>query len=125
MTTEIITIYVSATVHNATELMRINHTNFIVVNRQNNVDELGLVVMSHIARKVLVKNPSPKRVNICATMSKPMISLAAKMSIVYKIRLLSRFGLSRALVVDHDSNTLGIVIMHNMVLRNVSEIEAE
>ena len=58
MTTEIITIYVSATVHNATELMRINHTNFIVVNRQNNADELVLVVMSHIARKVLVKNPS-------------------------------------------------------------------
>ena len=58
MTTEIITIYVSATVHNVTELMRINHTNFIVVNRQNNADELVLVVMSHIARKVLVKNPS-------------------------------------------------------------------
>ena len=58
-------------------------------------------------------------------MSKPMISLVAKMSFVYKIRLLSRFGLSRALVVDHDSNTLGIVIMHNMVLRNVSDIEAK
>ena len=54
-----------------------------------------------------------------------MISLAAKMSIVYKIRLLSGFGLSRALAVDHDSNTLGIIIMHNMVLRNVSDIEAE
>ena len=72
-----------------------------------------------------MKNPSPKRVNIYATMSKTMISLAAKMSIVYKIRLLSGFGLSRALAVDHDSNTLGIIIMHNMVSRDVSDIEAE
>ena len=125
MTTEIITIDVSATVHDATELMRTNHINFIVVNRHNNADELGLVVMSHIARKVLVKNPSPKRVNICATMSKPMISLAAKMSILYKTRLLYLFGRNHALVVNHDSNTLGIVIMHNMVLRNVSDIEAK
>ena len=54
-----------------------------------------------------------------------MIFLVAKMRFVYKIRLLFRFGLSRALVVDHDSNTLGIVIMHNMVLRNVSDVEAE
>ena len=58
MTTKIITIYFSATVHDATKLMRIDHTNFIVVNRQKNSDELVLVVMSHIARKVLVKNPS-------------------------------------------------------------------
>ena len=68
MTTEIITIDVSATVHDATELLGTYHTNFIVINRHNNADELGLVVMSHIARKVLVKNPSPKRVNIYATM---------------------------------------------------------
>ena len=105
--------------------MRTYHTNFIVLNRHKNPDELGLVVMSHIARKVLVKNPSPKRVIIYATMSKSMISLAAKISIVYKTCLLSRFSLSRALVVEHDSNTLGIVIMHNMVLRNVSDIETK
>ena len=125
MTTEIITIDVSATFHDATELLGTNHTNFIVINRHNNADELGLVVMSLIARKVLMKNPSPKRDNIYATMSKTMISLAAKMSIVYKIHLLSRFGLSRALAVDHDSDTPGIIIMHNMVLRDVSYSDAE
>ena len=51
MTTEIITIDVSATVHDATELMRTNHINFIVVNRHNNADELDLVVMSLYCQK--------------------------------------------------------------------------
>ena len=60
MTTEIITIYVSATVHNATELMRINHTNFIVVNRHNNADELDLVVMSLYCQKGFNEKPIAK-----------------------------------------------------------------
>jgi len=60
MSTEIITIDVSATVHDATELMRINHINFIVVNRHNNADELDLVVMSLYCQKGLNEKSIPK-----------------------------------------------------------------
>lgn len=60
MTTEIITIDVSATVHDATELMRTNHINFIVVNRHNNADELDLVVMSLYCQKGFNEKPIPK-----------------------------------------------------------------
>ena len=125
MTTEILSIDATATVHDATELMRQNHTSSVVINRRNASDELGLVVVSDIASKVLAKNLSPKRVNIYEIMSKPVLTLPAEMNIVYAVRLLSRFDVSRALVIDHDRNLLGIVTLRDMVLRNISEIEAE
>ena len=83
ITAEIITIDASATVHDATELMCTNHCSSIVVNWRNNADEFGVVVVSDIASKVLAKSLSPKRVKIYGIMSKSMISLAAKMNIVY------------------------------------------
>ncbi|NQV98272.1 MAG: CBS domain-containing protein [Rhodospirillales bacterium] len=125
MSPDVITIEATATVHDATELMRRNHTSSVVVNRRNPDDEYGLVVVSDIASNVLAKNLSPKRVNIYEIMSKPVISLPAEMNIVYAVRMLSRFGLSRGLVIDHDRNLLGIVTVRDMVLRNLGDIEGE
>lgn len=125
MTTEIIKLDATATVHDATELMREHHTSSIVVNRRNDTDEFGLVVVSDIASKVLAKNLAPKRVNIYEIMSKPVLTLPMEMNIVYAAKMLSRFELSRALVVDHDRNLLGIVTLRDIVLRNIRDIEAE
>jgi predicted transcriptional regulator len=125
MTTDIITINATATVHDATELMRVHKTSSIVVNRRDDADEFGLVVVSDIASKVLALNLSPKRVNVYEIMSKPLITVPAEMNIVFAMRLLSRFQLSRAVVIDHDRNPLGIVTVRDMVLRNIQEVEAE
>jgi len=125
MSTEIISIDATATVQEATQLMRKHNTSSIVVNRRNEADEFGLIVVSDIASKVLGQNLSPKRVNVYEVMSKPVISLSSEMNIVYAVRLLSRFKLSRAMVIDHDRNPLGIVTLRDMVLRNVRDIEAE
>ena len=47
------------------------------------------------------------------------------MNIVHGAHMLSRFKLSRALVIDHDRNPLGIVTLRDMVLRNIKEVEEE
>ena len=95
------------------------------VNRRNEADEFGLIVVSDIASKVLGQNLSPNRVHVYEAMSKPVISLSAEMNIVYAVRLLTRFKLSRALVIDHDRNPLGIVTLRHMVLRNIRDIETD
>lgn len=125
MSTNLITIDATATVHDASVLMRTHNTSSVVVNRRNDADEFGLVVVSDIASKVLAENLSPKRVNVYEVMSKPVISVPQEMNIVYAMRMLSRFKLSRALVIDHDRNPLGIVTLRDMVLRNITDIEAE
>ena len=125
MTTEIISIDATATVHDATALMREHHTSSIVVNRRDETDEFGLIVVSDIASKVLAENLSPKRVNVFEIMSKPVITLATEMNIVYAVRLLSRLKLGRALVIDHERNPLGIVTLRDMVLRDIRDVEEE
>ncbi len=125
MTTDIIMINATATVHDATELMRKHNTSSIVVDRRDETDEFGLIVVSDISSKVLAQNLSPKRVNIYEIMSKPVITVPEKMKIVLAMRLLSRFQLSRALVVGTNRKPLGIVTLRDLVLRNVQDIEAD
>lgn len=123
MTRGVITIQPTATVHDAVELMRANRTSSVVVERRTPADEYGLVVVSDIAAEVLGKNLSPKRVNVYEIMSKPVLTLPAEMNIVYAVRMLTRFKLSRALVIDHDRNALGLVTLRDMVLREVEKAE--
>ncbi len=49
-------------------------------------------------------------------MSKPVVTVPADMSIKYAVRLLVRFELSRALVVDAERKPVGIVTLRDMVL---------
>jgi predicted transcriptional regulator len=125
MSRDVLVIEPTATVHEAVQLMRAKGTSSVAVNRRDPADEFGLVVVADIAAEVLGKNLSTERVNVYEIMTKPVLTLAAEMNIVYAVRMLTRFKLSRALVIDHDRNPLGIVTLRDMVLREVEEVEAE
>lgn len=105
------------TVAKAIDLMRENNVSSLVVERRDERDEFGLLVVSDIARVVIAGNRAPSRVNVYEVMSKPVINLPAEMDIRYAVQLLVKFSLSRALVVDHDRRPVGIVTIRDMVLR--------
>ncbi len=105
------------TVREALQAMAKHKVSSLVIERRDKTDELGLVVVSDIAREVIAANKSPDRVNIYEIMSKPVLTLDEDMHIKFGIRLLHRFGLSRGLVTDHDRNLVGIVTLRDMVLR--------
>lgn len=111
-----------ATVSEAMALMKQHSVSSIAVNRRNQNDELGLVVVTDIARDVISKNRSPDRVNVYEIMSKPVLTLPSDMLARYAVRLLVRFGLSRALVVDNDRNPLGMVTLRDLVMAHVEEL---
>ncbi len=121
MTRDLITLPATATVSDAVQLMQKHHTSSIIVERRDAADEFGMVVVSDIANQVLGKDLSPSRVNVYEIMSKPVLTLAADMNIVYAVRMLARFRLSRALVVDQDRELLGIVTLRDMVLHRLEE----
>ena len=56
------------------------------------------------------------RISVYEIMSKPVLVVEAEMDIKYAIRMLVRFGLSRALVTEA-GKLVGIVTMRDMVLR--------
>ncbi|MDA1022848.1 MAG: CBS domain-containing protein [Proteobacteria bacterium] len=121
MTKGIITIEAAATVSEAVHLMRQHRTSSIVVERRDDADEFGMIAVADVASEVLSKDLSPDRVNVYEIMSKPVLTLAAEMNVVYAVRMLTRFKLTRALVVDHDRNPLGIVTLRDMVLRSLED----
>ena len=105
-----------ATVSEAVALMRRHHVSSLAVPRRDDDDEMGLVGVTDVAHKVIAENRAPERVNVYEIMSKPVLTLPSGMQARYAVRLLVRFGISRAVVVDHDRNPVGMATLRDLVL---------
>ena len=116
MVTKIVSINGLAVVSEAMSLMRRHNVKSLVVNRRDQNDEIGLVLVSDIARLVIAPNRSPDRVNVYEIMSKPVWTVSPDMLARYAVRLLVRFEVSRAVVVDHDRNPIGMVTLRDLTL---------
>lgn len=123
MTKKVITIEPTATVRDAIRMMTEHRTSSLVVERRDEHDEFGLIVVRGIAAEVLGKDLSPDRVNVYEVMSKPVLTVAAGMQVTYAVRLLTRFKQSRAMVVDDARHPVGIVTIRDMVLKSVEAEE--
>jgi len=106
------------TVAEALSKLRAKQISSLIIKRRNDQDEYGLLTVHDIARAVLVPDLAPERVNAYEIMTKPVLTISADMNIRYAIRLLSRFSVSRALVLVH-GEAVGIVTLRDMVLRCV------
>ena len=110
-----------ATVSEAMKLMCRHHVSSLAVPRRDEDDEMGLAGVTDVARKVIAENRAPERVNVYEIMSKPVLTLPCDMQARYAVRLLVRFGVSRAVVVDHDRNPVGMATLRDLVLGHVEE----
>ena len=90
----------------------------ILVNKRDQHDEHGIVLLSDIATKVIAADRSPERVNIYEIMSKPVISVHPDMDVRYTARLFSQFGIAVAPVIQHHE-VLGTVTYTDIVLRGL------
>jgi CBS domain-containing protein len=106
------------TVAEALERMLHVDTKSLIVRKRHRDDELGMVLISDIARQVLARDRAPDRVNIYEIMSKPLLSVAPEMDIRYCARLFDRFDLSRAPVVEH-GEVIGIVSLTDLVMKGM------
>ena len=110
-----------ATVAEAMALLKRYEVSSLAVNRRDDDDEFGLLVVADIAREVIAKNRAPERVNVYEIMSKPVLTLPSAMLARYAVTLLVRFELSRAVVVDYERHPLGMVTLRDLVLSHVAE----
>ena len=110
-----------ATVAEAMALLKQYEVSSLAVNRRDDDDEFGLLVVADIAREVIAKNRAPERVNVYEIMSKPVLTLPSAMLARYAVSLLVRFELSRAVVVDYERHPLGMVTLRDLVLSHVVE----
>jgi CBS domain-containing protein len=107
-----------ATVAEALDTMQHVDTKSLIVRKRHENDEIGMVLLSDIARQVLAQDRAPDRVNIYEIMSKPVITVDPDMDIRYCARLFGRFDLSRAPVVEN-REVIGIVSLTDLVLKGM------
>jgi CBS domain-containing protein len=106
------------TVREALDAMRHEQARALIVDKRHPDDEYGIVLLSDIAKQVLAADRSPDRVNLYEIMSKPVLGIDPEMDIRYCARLLERFGIMRAPVIEHRT-VIGLVSFHDLVLRGM------
>jgi len=92
----------------------------LIVDKRDENDEYGIVLLSDVAREVLAVNRAPERVNIYEIMSKPVVSVAPNMDIRYCARLFNTLGFSYAPVIDK-GQLLGIVGYADLLLEGLCQ----
>lgn len=113
------------TVKDALLAMKHPETRSIIIERRNDDDEFGLVLLTDIAKKVLAADRAPERVNLYEIMAKPVLGVHPQMRIHYCARLLERFSIMRAPVIEN-REVIGIVSYHDLVLQGMlSQLKAE
>jgi CBS domain-containing protein len=118
------TINGSATVMDALTEMKRLQTAVLVVDKKDEHDEYGLILVSEVARQVLNKDMAPGRMNVYEVMTKPAVCIDPDMDIRYCSRLMSSLNLVRVLVVK-DGELLGTVNPRDLVLDGLAAIEAD
>ncbi len=118
------TISRNATIAEALKEMKRLQTTVLVVDKRDENDEYGLLLVSDIARKVLAQDRASSRVNTYEVMTKPAVCVDPNMDIRYCSRLMATFNLMRVLVVK-DNAILGTVNPGALVLDGLVAIEAD
>jgi len=106
------------TVAAALKSLKHTETRTMIVDKRHEDDEYGVVMFRDVALRVLAPNLSPDRINVYEIMSKPVMSVNSTMDIRYCAKLLDRFGLSRAPVIDN-GKIVGLVSYTDIVLKGL------
>ena len=104
-----------ATVHDAIALLQQHNLNALIVDRRDEDDEIGLVTVADVAREVMGKRRPPNRTYVFEIMTKPVVSIPARMKVIYATRLLANLDLSQAVVTDETRAPIGLVNRRDLV----------
>lgn len=118
MTREVVVLDGLTPVSSALAIMRERDIGALVVERRNERDEYGMVLVADIAREVVNGNRVPARTHLYEVMAKPAPSIDAEMNVRYAIRLMHRLGLTHALVTE-GRRLVGVVTLRDLVVRYI------
>ncbi|WP_027859409.1 CBS domain-containing protein [Marinobacterium jannaschii] len=106
------------TVREAMDLYRQENVDVLIVNKRDQDDEYGILLLSDIAKQVVAKDRAPERVNVYEVMAKPVVAVEPRMDVRYCARLFENFGLSVAPVIAN-GEVQGIVGYTEIVMKGM------
>ncbi len=104
-----------AKVQEAIDIMKAKNIHALIVDKRDETDDFGLLTVREIATQVIEPNRSVERTAVYEIMVKPALTVDVAMNVRYAIRLLSRYGESRAIVTDK-GHAVGFITLGDMVL---------
>lgn len=118
MRTEVTEVDGKLDVLSALKIMKKVGATSLIVKRRDENDEIGMLLFSDIAKKVIAKDRAPERVNVYEVMAKPVLTVRSDMEIRYCARMFENFGISHAPVVDN-GEIVGMVSFYLLVLHGI------
>ena len=106
-----------ATAKEAAAAMKAEKVDCLLVEKRYPDDAWGIIAVQDLVRGVMVPGRSPDQVNVYEIMSKPVITVPAKMDIRYVARLLFRAGIRRA-PVEENGHIAGMISLDALILEN-------
>lgn len=106
-----------ATAKEAAAKMRSEKVASLLVNKRNENDAWGILVVQDFVRGAILKGRSPAEVNVYEIMTKPVITVPSDMDIKYVARMLYRAGIRRAPVEDC-GELIGMISLDSLILEN-------
>lgn len=117
MSGKIIYINGLASAKEALELMRKEKAEALVVEKRDEHDAYGIVVLSDLIKGVIIPDRKFQDVSVYEIMTKPAISVPANMNIRYVPRLLIRIGIKTA-PVEENGAFIGLISLHDTILEH-------
>ncbi len=114
---EILSIDGMASAKEAAARMRSFKAAELLVDRRNDDDVWGIITVMDLVKSVIVPGRNAENVFVYEIMTKPVLTVPAKMDIRYAIRLLQRTGVRRA-PVEENGEIVGMITLSGLVLNN-------
>lgn len=114
MSTDVVMVDGSATVAEATKLMKDKGVRSLIVNRRSEEDAYGIVTQRDVVYQVMANGLDPNEVKVHEIMSKPLVVVNPNLDVKYVARLMANMGLSRAPVIG-EHRLMGIVSVSDLV----------
>lgn len=108
-----------ATAKEAVELMRKESVEALIVEKRNEDDAYGIVVVQDFIKGLIIQERTSEEVNVFEIMTKPVVSVPGKMDVRYVARLLVQTRLRMA-PVEEDGKYIGMISLSSIILDNLS-----
>lgn len=101
----------------AVSIMKENKIEVLIIEKRNDEDAYGIVVLHDIIRGVLAQNKTLEEVSVYEIMRKPVVSIPHYLNVKYVSRFLVNLGLNFA-PVDENGTYVGIVSLKNYLMNH-------
>ena len=106
-----------ASAKEAAAMMRSLHVSELLVARRSEDDAWGIITVMDIIKDIIVADRDAETVFVYEIMTKPVITIPARMDIRYAVRLMERIGVRRAPVEDQ-GEIVGMMTLSSLILDN-------